>query len=496
MSQNLNSPKTSLIRNWISLTGAILATSSFFAFLLLFSLDFFAQHANPYMGILAYAVSPAFLFLGLFLVGLGYLIQRRQDRKSAAVGPLTIRIDLSRPIHRKIFGIFVVGSVVFLLITAVGSYQTYHYTESVQFCGQACHVPMEPEFVTSQHSTHARVDCVECHVGSGAGAYLKTKISGMRQLYHVIRQDFRRPIRVSIGKLRPARETCEQCHWPQKFTSGYEKTFHHYLSDEKNTQFSVRMLVNVGGGNAQRGPVGGIHWHISSGNKIEYGAVDDDQRTIPWVKLTDPNGVVTEYVNPEFKGDVAKLEKRTMDCLDCHNRPSHNFLSPNEAVDISMESGRLDPNVPWLKSKVVDALVQPYSTQAEALKKIDEALRKIYAGNPKVDAIILETQAIYKANFFPEMKADWRSDPDHLSHKQWDGCFRCHDGKHKIVNSKTPDDKTVIKADCKACHLILAQGDNTQMDKLNAKGFDFVHIDSEYGEFSCTECHTGATPKN
>ena len=498
MSQNPNTERTSLIRNWISLTGAVIAVASFFAFLLLFSLDFFAQHGNPYMGILAYLVSPLFLIFGGFLSLLGYWIQRRQEHKATAEGlpPVAIRIDLSRARHRKILGTFIVGSVIFLFITAVGSYQTYQYTESVQFCGKSCHTPMDPEFVTSQHSTHARVDCVACHVGSGAGAYLRTKISGMRQLYHVVRNDFERPIRVSIGKLRPARETCEQCHWPQKFTGGYERMFHHYLADEKNTQFSVRLLVNVGGGNPQRGPVGGIHWHMNIANKIEYAAVDDQQRSIPWVRHTDANGVVTEYVNSDFKGDISKLDKRTMDCLDCHNRPSHNFLSPNEAVDISLESGRLDPSIPWLKSKVVDALVQPYSTQPEALKKIDETLRKTYAGNPKVDAIVAEAQSIYKNNFFPEMKADWRSYPDHLSHKEWDGCFRCHDGKHQIVNSKNPADKTTIKADCKACHLILAQGDPSQMGKLNATGFDFVHIDSEYSDFSCAECHTGANPKN
>jgi nitrate/TMAO reductase-like tetraheme cytochrome c subunit len=483
----------SLVRNWISLAGTIIAVGSFFAFLLLFSLDISAEHGNPYMGILAYAVAPFFLFLGIALVLVGYWIHLRQERRATPdAPPVALSIDLSRSRDRKILGIFVTGSVVFLFMTAVGSYQTYHYTESVHFCGKACHLPMDPEFVTAQHSPHARVDCVACHVGSGAGAYVKTKISGMRQLYHVVRNDFERPIRVTLGKLRPARETCEQCHWPQKFTGGFERIFRHYLADEKNTPFSVRMLVNVGGGDPSHGPVGGIHWHMNLANKIEYITTDDQQRSIPWVRHTDANGKVSEYRNPDFKGDPSKYEIRTMDCLDCHNRPTHNFLSPNQAVDIALTSGRLDSKIPWLKSKVVDVLVQPYATGPEAMQKIGESLHAAYPATPGVDAVVAEAQSIYKQNFFPEMKADWRSYPDHLSHKEWDGCFRCHDGKHK-----TADNKTSIKAnDCKACHLILAQGNDEQLTKMNAAGYDFIHIDAEYSDFSCTDCHTGAAPKS
>ena len=477
-----------LVRNWISLAGAIVAGSSFFAFLLLFALDMFAVRGNPYMGILAYLVAPCFLMLGLVLVLLGYWLHLRQERLATDdAPPVALTIDLSRSRDRKILGFFVGGGLVFLFLTAVGSYQTYEYTESVHFCGKACHLPMDPEFVTSLHSPHARVDCVACHVGSGAAAYLKTKISGMRQLYHVTMGDFERPIRLDSTKLRPARETCEQCHWPQKFTGGFELTARHYLSDEKNTPFSVRLLLNVGGGDPLRGPVGGIHWHMNLANKIEYIATDDQQRNIPWVRHTDAKGVVTEYKNAEFKGDLSKYTKHTMDCIDCHNRPSHNFLSPNEAVDISLASGRIDDTIPWVKSKVVAALAAPYATREEALKKIDASLRAAYPDNPKVAAVIAEAQAIYKDNFFPEMKADWRAYPDHLSHKNWEGCFRCHDGKHTSA-----DGVNSIKAnDCKSCHLILAQGNDEEMKKLNAQGFEFIHIDAEYSDYSCAECHTG-----
>lgn len=482
-----------LIRNWISLAGAIIATASFFAFLLLFALDTFAGHGgNPYTGILAYVVTPGFLFLGIVLVVLGYWIHLRQESKALPdAPPVALTIDLTRPRDRKLLGVFITGSVIFLFMTALGSYQTYQFTESVQFCGKACHVPMEPEFTTYQHSTHARVDCVACHVGSGAAAYLKTKISGMRQLYHLLRNDFPRPICMDATKLRPAQDTCEHCHWPQKFTGGFERTFRHYLSDEKNTPFSVRLLLNVGGSDPLHGPPDGIHWHISPSNKVEYISTDAQQRVIPWVRQTDAKGVVTEYRDPSFKGDLSKYPIHTMDCIDCHNRPSHKFLPPNDAVDTAMTTGRIDPSIPWVKSKVVAVLAAPYATREEAMQKIDSSLRAAYPGNPKVDAVIAETKAIYNANFFPEMKADWRSYPNHLSHKNWDGCFRCHDGNHKAT-----DGKTSIKAnDCKSCHLILAQGSDAEMTKLNAAGYPFVHIDAEYSDFSCAGCHNGATQK-
>ena len=481
-----------LIRNWVSLTGAVIAVGSFFAFLLLFAIDIFSQHGNPYMGILAYLVAPIFLLLGIVLVLLGYWLHLRQERLAWDDAPTAaLTIDLSRPRDRMILGIFIVGSLAFLFLTALGSYETYQYTESVQFCGRACHLPMAPQFVTSQHSAHARVDCVDCHVGSGASAYLKTKISGIRQLYHVMRGDFPRPIRVDPGKLRPARETCEQCHWPEKFTGGFDRIYRHYLSDEKNTPFSVRLLLNVGGCNPLHGPPAGIHWHVSSANKVEYIATDEQELHIPWVRQTDASGKVTEYRNPDFKGDLSKYSIRTMDCINCHNRPSHKFYSPNDAVDLSITSGRLDRSIPWVKQKVVAALAAEYATREEAMKKIESTLRADYPGNPKVDAVIAETKSIYNANFFPEMKADWRAYPDNVGHKIWEGCFRCHDGKHKAADGKT----TIQANDCNSCHLILAQGSDEEMNHLNAKGFPFIHVDSEYSDFSRAECHTGAAPK-
>jgi ABC-type phosphate transport system substrate-binding protein len=177
--------------------------------------------------------------------------------------------------------------------------------------------------------------------------------------------------------------------------------------------------------------------------------------------------------------------------MDCHSRPAHKVHTPNDAVDLALLTGRLDPKTPWVKSKVVAALTQSYSTRNEAEQGIANSLREAYPDPAQANPIINEAQAIYRQNFFPEVKVDWRTYPDFVGHKNWNGCFRCHDGKH--VSS---DGKMSIKAsDCRSCHLILAQGSGEALEQINAKGHDFIHIDAPYAEFSCVDCHTGGPQK-
>jgi nitrate/TMAO reductase-like tetraheme cytochrome c subunit len=479
-------------RNWISWTGLLLAASALFAFLLLFFFDLFAVHRNPYIGILAYVLAPAFFILGIAIAIFGALLQFRRDRRAVrAAVPSVITIDFSRPRDRRILGLFALASVAFLFFTALGSYQTYQFSESVEFCGRACHLPMEPQFVAFQHTAHASVECVACHVGPGAAAYFKTKINGVKQLYHTVRNDFDRPIRLTPANLRPSQAICEQCHWPKKYVGNVERTYQHYLSDEKNTPFAVRLLLNVGGGDPSNGPVGGIHWHMNIANKIEYIATDDQLLSIPWVRMTNSQGVTAEYRDPDFKDDPTKYQIRRMDCMDCHSRPAHKLHTPNEAVDLALLTGRLDSKTPWVKSKVVAALTKPYSTKAEAEQAIASSLREAYPDLAQAGPIINAAQAMYRENFFPEVKVDWHTYPDFVGHKNWNGCFRCHDGKHV-----TADGKMSIKAsDCRSCHLILAQGSGEALEQINAKGHDFIHIDAPYAEFSCVDCHTGGPQK-
>jgi nitrate/TMAO reductase-like tetraheme cytochrome c subunit len=333
------------LKNWFSVAGLIIAGGGLFAFIFLFSIDLLAHHGNPYMGILAYVVAPAFMVVGLGLTAFGAWRHHRALRDfnpQAAAHQLTI--DLTRPSDRKLAAFFVSAAAVFLMLTAFGSYQTYHFTESVQFCGQACHAPMKPEFTAYLNSPHARVDCVACHVGEGAQAYLKAKLNGVHQLIGVMTGDYHKPIKTPVKTLRPAHETCGECHWPEKFSGNRDRTYTHFLADETNTPFSVRLLLKVGGAAAAPGEQG-IHWHAQPNNKVEYIPGDPQRQTISWVRHTDPSGKVTEYRAPDFKDDIAGKEVRTMDCTDCHNRPGHNFQTPNDAVDKARAAGRIDPSI-------------------------------------------------------------------------------------------------------------------------------------------------------
>ncbi len=476
----------SILRNWVSLGGLLVASAGLFSFLLLLALDALARNTNPYIGILAYLIAPGVVALGILMIGVGLFLERRHILARREGKLLTL--DLSQPEGRRRLIVFFVVGGVFLLVTAIGSYRSYHFTESVSFCGQACHVVMEPEYVTYLNSPHARVACSECHIGHGAAWYVKAKISGLHQVYATAFDTFSRPIETPIRNLRPAQETCEQCHWPKKFVGNMDRNFQHYMADKTNTPYTVRLLMKVGGGDPAHGPVGGIHWHMNVANKVEYIATDEKRQVIPWVRMTDPQGVVTEYRAASFKDDPSKHVIRRMDCMDCHNRPTHIYQSPNEAVDLAMSLGRIDPTLPEIKKEAVKALLLPSGNREEGLQKVATALHALYPKDPRLPKTIDEVQRIYQNNFFPQMKASWKIYPNNIGHKNWPGCFRCHDGDHN-----TKDGKQGIKAnDCNACHVILAQGTGKQLENLSAKGHSFQHPGGDIGEMKCNECHNGA----
>jgi nitrate/TMAO reductase-like tetraheme cytochrome c subunit len=480
--------RPSLLRNWLSLTGLVIVIGSLFSFLLLFLVDTIARSSNPYIGILTWFVAPFFLVMGLLLTAAGALRERKKLGETAGLLPKMV-VDLSRPRDRRIMAIFLGCSVVFLLFTAVATYHSYHFTESVSFCGQACHTVMKPELVTYQHGPHARVACVECHIGPGATWFVKSKLSGTYQVYAVAFNKYPKPVPGTIKNLRPAQETCEQCHWPKKFVGNLERDYTYFLGDETNTQFSVRMLMKVGGGDPTHGPEGGIHWHMNVRNKVQYYANDEKRQNIPWVRIIDNQGVVTEFRKPGFTNAVPEDAIRTMDCMDCHNRPAHMYSTPNKAVNLAMALGNIDRTLPSIKSNAVFTLTRTYTNETQALQNIATYLAERYPQSEflaKRQGAIAAVQKIYQDNFFPEMKANWLVYPDNIGHKDWPGCFRCHDGQHK-----TADGKRSIEANkCNACHTILAQGNGDELKQISPDGQKFKHPADEV-DGGCNDCHNG-----
>lgn len=484
---NLNPepPRFVSCRNWISLTGLTIMVGAMFSFVLLFLLDTLAKSSNPYVGILTWIVSPAFFFFGTGLALFGMWWWRR--RHGGVLTAPRLQIDLARPRDRKALAFFVIGAVAFLLLSAVGSYQTYHFTESVTFCGEACHTVMKPEMVTYHNGPHARVACVECHIGPGAEWFVKAKISGSYQLYSVAFNKYPRPVPTPVHNLRPARDTCERCHWPQKFAGDFIRNYDHYLGDETNTHHAIQMLLKVGGADTRHDRVEGIHWHVNPGHKIEYLATDEKRLKIPWVRMTDAAGKVTEFRTKSFTNDLSQYEIRTMDCVDCHNRPAHRYQSPSDAVNLAMSLGHIDPKLPWVKTNAVFALTQDFQTEAEARQRIPAILREKYPNEPRIEPAIAAVLGIYTNNFFPEMRASWKAYPEHIGHKNWPGCTRCHDDMHIASD----DSKRKIGfSDCSTCHVIQAQGTGKQLETLSARGFPFAHPGEEVPDgYLCTDCH-------
>jgi NapC/NirT cytochrome c family, N-terminal region len=491
----------SLFRNYISFIGAAIAIASLTSVVLLFLLEITSANPNPYMGILTYIVFPSALMFGLILGIVGMLLERRRRRRLAPTEIAAYpRLDLNDPHARHVFFAFLLVMFLFISASAFGSYQAYEFSDSVTFCGQTCHTVMKPEFTAYQAGAHARVRCVDCHVGPGAGWYVRSKISGAYQLYSVTFKKYPRPITTPVHNLRPAPETCEQCHWPEKFFGAQLKVITHYAQDEQNTMRQLRMLINVGGGSPTTGLVTGIHWHMNIANEVTYIATDEHRQVIPWVRIKDRQGNVTEYYDrnrPLTPEQIAAANKRRMDCVDCHNRPAHVYLPPDVAVDQAFVAGRLDPSLPYLKRQAVALLSKQYLTTPEALSVIEAGLNDFYRANypdvfsqkqPLIKTAVSEIQRIFQTYFFPEMKTDWQTHPNNIGHLYFSGCFRCHDGEHVSKEGK------VIRNDCNICHTVIY--DSARPAEQNARTGSFQHpVDlGGLADRKCEFCHHANKP--
>src|SRR5512134_1919175 len=320
-----------LYRNTISFFGALIAAGSILLMIFAFALDLSMKRPSPYLGIFTYIVFPTFFLVGAVLVLVGMwresLRRRRAQTDEALPYP---RVDLNDPVHRKWFSYVVLGGTFLAILMTFITYNAFLYSESVSFCGTLCHTVMKPEYEAYKASPHAKVRCVDCHVGHGASWYVKAKVSGARQVLAVLSKSYPTPIPTPIANLRPARETCEECHWPAKFFGTQLLQIPHFRYDEKNTPEQISIGVKTGGGSTALGGTAGIHWHMIIQNKVNYIAVDRQKQEIPYIEVRDEKGnLLEEYLSRDFKGnreELAKLPKDEMDCMDCHNRPTHIFF--------------------------------------------------------------------------------------------------------------------------------------------------------------------------
>ncbi|MGC9971978.1 MAG: cytochrome C [Bryobacteraceae bacterium] len=450
----LISPLIHLSSNWVSRVGVVLVTSAVVFWFFFFPTSVRGAGAHPYLGILEFLIIPSVFFAGLGIIPIGMWLRVRRERRSGAypssIPPLTLRSTELR--HLLIFvGITTVAN---MILGSLFTYQAVGYMDGVTFCGETCHKVMHPEFAAYQNSPHSRVECVACHIGPGASWFVRSKLAGVGQVFAVTFNTYPRPIPTPVRNLRPARETCESCHWPQKFGEDRLRVIYNYADDEKNTLTKTVLLMRIGGGHGSPGIHGA---HLGPGVTIHYSPDDESRQTIPRVEYQNRvTGRRTVFVAAPANPDaLKKLPTRLMDCMDCHNRPTHTLELPERAVNKALASGAISPSLPFAKKRGVELLKKSYASQEEAARAIPAALQQLYNGSQpaEVARAAQALVAIYSRNVFPEMKVTWGTYPNNVGHTDFPGCFRCHDDNHSAADGKK------IVQDCNTCHQLLTMDD-------------------------------------
>jgi hypothetical protein len=493
----------SSIKNWVSITGAVLAIFNLASIVALTVLSLLFNFGGSYIGLFTFIILPGFMVIGLIMIPIGMRINKRKAKLAEEKGEIKNWpiLNFNNVGTRNASIIFILGTFFLLIISSIGSYEAFHFTESDEFCGKICHKVMEPEYATFHGSSHERVGCVKCHVGSGANWYVKSKMSGLYQVYSVLAKKYPTPIPTPIANLRPAQETCEQCHWPNKFYDYKFKEKHSFLSDETNTEHIIKMQIKTSSKMTNKGFVNGIHQHIDPNVKIEYKTTTPNRQVIPWVKYTNlktgESEIFTDEENLLGQTELDSLETRTMDCLDCHNRPSHNYNAPQNFTDKLMSDGKIPKTLPEIKLIAMMALNQEYPTKDSAYTAIRSQVIEYYESSypdvlkekkSEVEEAINGIQFGYASNIFPEMKVTWKAYPNNIGHMESEGCYRCHNDRHATNNGK------VISKDCNLCHNILAQGTPDSMQYSTAfEPLEFKHpvdIDQAWKTEHCSLCHS------
>jgi hypothetical protein len=500
------SPRRPLYHNLVSHLGMLTVLGGAAIILLLFLADLVDAHPHPYVGMFTFLILPGIMLFGVAMILGGMRLEAGRRRRNRALPDLPYpRVDLNDPRQRRLFVVLVLLATVVGTLLAWAGYEGYAYTESVSFCGQTCHTPMAPEYTAYLDSAHARVRCVECHVGEGATYYVRSKVQGAHQLLAVMTGNYARPIATPINNLRPARETCERCHWPAKFFGAKLLQLPHFRYDAQNTPEQITLTLKTGGGSKSHGASGGVHWHMAIDNRVTFAATDPQLQDIPWVRVKRSNGSEAVYVSKNTKlnaDQLSKLARHDLDCMDCHNRPAHGFPSPDGGIDQALFKGQISPTLPRVKQLLVDAMMQDYSDRDTAHRAIRDALVDGYrAENAQIlqarkadieRAIDVATQ-IYDRAVFPEMKVTWYTYPTNIGHRNWPGCFRCHDGRHVTADGK------VLANDCAStCHTQPRRSAPTSLGVLDPNATDDWHpwfLPSKsldipaHKALLCSDCH-------
>lgn len=460
------------ITNWIprfwhsklSTFGVAMTTLSGLLLIGAIAAEFAVGGLNVYATALLFMIVPIFFIGGLILIPVGLWLRRRSEAKGDRMPPDgSVREILRKPRVRRTLIVLGSATIVNVIIVGLVGTKAVAYMETPEFCGTLCHSVMEPEYAAYQRSPHSRVSCVDCHIGPGASWAVKSKLDGLRQVWHTMLGDYNRPIHAPVHHLRPARDTCEQCHQPDKFHGNKLLARVHYQEDEENSQLMNVLVLRVGGANVLTGAYEGIHTHVSADTEIRYEALDEKREKIGRIKVFKDGALLREYL-PPGEGAVAEArEVRTMDCVDCHNRPTHQYDgSPARAMDIGFDLGLLDRKTPWLRKVGLPILAREDRSREGLEAVFSKELTEAYAkDHPDVELKPEQVQnaaaglaELYRRNVWPRMKIGWDTYPTHIGHAGESadirGCFRCHDEKHKTSDGK------VLSQDCSLCHEQLA----------------------------------------
>ncbi len=276
-----------LTSHWITMAGVALVTLAGFSCLLALPTNLRGSIGNPYIRAAFVHRHPDRVFLpDLRWIPIGICALGRRK----AVSGLGEAVD-RRAAWRRAGIFFAVMTFANLVIGSQLTYRAVEHMETVQFCGQSCHV-MQPEFTAHLLAPHQAVACVECHVAPGASGWVQSKINGTRQLRDVVLNAYSRPIESAMesNRLVPSADTCEQCHAREKFIGPRLRIHSEFKDDEANTRMETVLMMRVGGGN-----LGGIHGaHMGPGVRIRYAAADKKRQTIPWVEYKNSAANVTQ----------------------------------------------------------------------------------------------------------------------------------------------------------------------------------------------------------